>query len=425
MPSDITSPVGRRTIGWEWLLCGVLLSATLLNYAARQALSTASVRVQDDLKIDKKQYGEASGIFSVAFGVGAVLFGLIADTVGVRRLYPTVVLIWSAMAVVTGRSDSFQALWWSQLFLGLFESGHWPSALRTTQRVFAPARRTLGNALLQAGAAVGAIVVCLLMLTIVTDQPGSWRSMFTIIGVAGVPWAVLWLATIRDSDLRQPVLQTSDVPGGHAVLQEQPLWRTVCGRRFLLLVVMVVCMNVCWHYIRVWLPLTLEEGLHYSSDQVQQVMIGYWLSTLAGSLISGNLVNWLARHGAVQKARMGAFLVFALVTGLMVVAARLPAGWALIGLLMLVGCGSLAQFPIYYSLTQELSAAHQGKIGGLLGLLAWLPLYWFHPFAGKLMDKNPDARVILFTAVGLLPLAAWAVVAAGWGKNRPIEVPTA
>ncbi len=411
--------VAARSTSWEWLLCGVLLCATLLNYAARQSLPAATVRVQQDLGIDAKQVGDAAGVFSLAFGFGAFFFGIVADVVGVRWLYPAVVLAWSAIAIATGRVETFAALWWSQLLLGVFESGHWPSALRTTQRVFSPARRTLGNALLQSGAAIGAIGVCLLMLVMVIDTPGGWRNMFLFIGMGGIPWALAWLATVRESDLQRPVLQTGDAAGTDSVLHEQPLWKTVLGRRFMLLLCMVICINFCWHFPRVWLPLLLETNLGYSPSQVQWVMMGYWGSTLVGAMISGSLVTGLARLGwPVQRARMGAFLVFALTTALMVVAARQPAGPLLLGLLMLVGAGSLAQFPIYYSLTQELSGKHQGKLGGLLGLIAWLPLFWFHPYAGKLIKESPDARTMLFTAVGLLPLVAWAIVATAWGKNR-------
>ncbi|MGE0605656.1 MAG: MFS transporter [Pirellulales bacterium] len=433
-----------RSVRWEYLLSGVLLSATLLNYAARQALPAASVRVQQDLGIDAIQYGEAAGVFSLAFGAGALFFGTIADTVGVRWLYPLVVLCWSGIAIATGRVETFAALWWYQLLLGVFESGHWPSALRTTQRVFSPARRTLGNALLQSGAAIGAVVVCLLMLGLVIDTPeswrpvlsslggyilpphlfgddvGRWRLMFVVIGAGGIPWAIAWLMTVRESDLRRPVLQSADTAGADAILHERPLWQTLFSRRFALLIFMVICINFCWHFIRVWLPMLLEKDLKYSAQAVQWAMIGYWGSTLLGAMISGSLVTWLARLGwPVQRARMGALLLFALTTALMVVAARLPASPLLLGMLMLVGAGSLAQFPIYYSLTQELSGKHQGKIGGILGLLAWLPLFWFHPFAGELIENDPQARTMLFTGVGLLPLLAWCLVSAAWGKNQP------
>jgi ACS family hexuronate transporter-like MFS transporter len=418
---------GQRSAGWEWLLCGVLLSATLLNYANRQTVPTAAERIKQELGLNNEQYGRVEGNFGLAFAFGALIFGAAADLAPVRWLYPIVLVVWSAAAVVSGRVETYAGLAASRTVLGLFEAGHWPCALRTTQRVFPPARRTLANALLQAGTPVGAILPPVLMLLLATDEPGSWRPMFWIIGVLGLPWAIAWLVAVRSSDLERPALQTATTMaasvGGAAeaaAFQERPLLSVFLSRRFALLVVGVIGINTTWHYIRVWMPLALREDLHYTSNQVQWVMIGYWTATFFGSLASGFLTERLARIGwGVHRARMTAFLGFALITALTVVAARLPAGATFIVLMLLVGFGSLGQFPIYYSLSQELSARHQGKVGGTLGFLAWAVMYFVHPAVGRLLDTSPGSRPYIFASIGLLPLAAWGVIAVGWGRRGP------
>ncbi len=411
----------RRSRRWEWLLLAILLTATMLNYADRQALPVVAVRVKAELQLSNEQYGTVAGYFGIAFACGALLSGILADWISVRWLYPAVLLIWSVAGIVTGRAESFVGLLVSRLVLGLFESAHWPCALRTTQRVFPPARRTLGNSVLQSGAPLGAILASVMALTLVSAEvAGSWRQIFWYTGLLGLPWVLIWLFSVRADDLRRPVLQTRDTAdGGAAPIQEVPFLHLLRTRRYWLLILLVVCINTCWHYIRVWMPLALEENLGYRFDQIQVFFIVYWLATFAGSLTCGWLTSHLARRGwGVHRARMSVFFACSLLTALSVVAAFLPPSWFFLVLMLLVGFGSLGQFPIYYSLTQELSAKNQGKVTGSLGFTTWAVLYFVHPRVGWLMDHYPDARPYIFATVGLLPLLGGWAVASLW-TDRP------
>jgi predicted metalloprotease len=57
----------------------------------------------------------------------------------------------------------------------------------------------MGNSVLQSGTSIGAIVTPLLMRTMLTSEPGSWRLPFQGIGGVGIAWVVLWLVLFRDA----------------------------------------------------------------------------------------------------------------------------------------------------------------------------------------------------------------------------------
>src|SRR5262249_60595515 len=138
---------------------------------------------------------------------GAICIGWMADRWNVRWIYAASVFVWSLAGFATGLANGFAALRMCLFFLGLAEAGNWPCALRTTQRILPPAQRTMGNGILQSGAAIGAILPPIIIERLAPmEMSGSWRYPFMVIGAAGATWAVLWLLSIRSSDLAIPAL---------------------------------------------------------------------------------------------------------------------------------------------------------------------------------------------------------------------------
>ncbi len=405
----------------------VLLAATFLNYANRFAFTQNAVLIQESVGIGEEGYGRLEAYFGLGFAFGGLLFGFLADWISVRRLFPLVVIVWSLAGMASGFAEGFTALLICRFVLGLFEAGHWPCSLRTTQRVFLPAQRTWGNSVLQSGASLGAVATPLLIAGLHNWNPEAWRWSLWIAGGLGIPWAVWWLVTVSDEDVRRPVVQTDETSAGSGrqqELQEIPFLHVFLTRRWWVLLVVVLTINTVWHYIRVWLPLILEKDHGYSRLFMQYFTSVYYLATMLGSLACGWLTAHLARRGwNVHRARLGVFLLFALLTAMSVPAAFASRGPMLLLLLLLVAFGSLGLFPIYYSFNQEISARNQGKVGGSLGFAAWMSMYFLHPFVGRLVDQNPDVRPYLFASVGLAPLIGFAVLAGCWGK-RPVANPS-
>src|SRR5262245_1302691 len=241
--SVTVAPVPPRGPAWKWWACGLLLLATMLNYMDRLRLNLTAVRIMYDFRLDARDYGQLESAFAFAFALGAIVFGWLADRITVRWLYPLAVLAWSVAGFATGLVGTFAALLLCRFFLGLAEAGNWPCALRTTQQILPPAQRTLGNSILQSGAAIGAVITPLIVLALVTQgdapayptwlagvlgqtagqvqsgvpavpafapwlvpllQPGAWRSPFLVVGAIGVTWVLLWLVSVRRRELPPP-----------------------------------------------------------------------------------------------------------------------------------------------------------------------------------------------------------------------------
>jgi MFS transporter, ACS family, hexuronate transporter len=405
-----------------WGICGLMLLATMLNYMDRQALAQQATRISTDLKLSNEDYARLESGFGLAFAVGGIVSGWLADRVSPRWLYPAVLLGWSAVGYATGGVKSYAELYICRILLGFFESGQWPCALVSAQRLLSRRDRPLGNSILQSGASMGAIITPIVVTLLAFDGPGGWRLPFRVIGASGVFWVVAWLATVRGRDLelatseRLPAIDDESL--GRATLaastaDARPA-RELFLSRFLALAVTVITINLCWQFFRAWMPKMLREQYAYTEIQVQSFSVAYYVAADAGCIAIGLLVKWLAgRRFSVHGARMTTFCACSFLTALSAVAAMLPASWWLLLILLLIGFASLGQFPNYYAFTQELSTKKMGKVTGALSFIFWLSYGMVSDPVGAWIDRTGSFSQVMLWA-GLLPLVGFGAILLLW-----------
>jgi MFS family permease len=343
--------------------------------------------------------------------------------------------------------------------------------------------RTLGNSILQSGAAIGAILTPLIVMGLL-GLTGSWRYPFMVVGALGMTWSFFWLSSVRKEDLEISVSPSSSlmsilgvlvallaldviihisyapapgqqttslaatwIPLGVKIFttvvgilcvyawlerstrdesvpapgEPPPLPRWLFIRRFWVLAVVTVTINAAWHFFRAWLPPFLRNQHGYSRDEVGWFSTCYYLATDAGSLLIGFAVLGLTRWGMrVHSSRVLMFAICAGITCLSLAAAVLPAGYLLLGVLLLIGFGALGLFPNYYSFTQELTVKHQGKVTGALGCVCWLSMALLHELAGESVMRTGSYSQGMALA-GLLPLAGLAALVLFWGRTPVTE----
>ncbi len=417
-----------RSDAWRWSICVLLLLATVVNYMDRLTTNNLARRIQDEFVLNNEEYGNLELGFGLAFAAGSLLFGWLVDRIGVYWLYPSVLIGWSAMGFLTGLSRSYGELMALRIVLGLFEAGHFPCGLKTVQRLMRPRDRALGNSLLQAGTALGAILAPQAIKLLLTDGPGGWRRPFLVIGAGGTAWVILWLIALRPSDLR-------DHHPAEAEVNHDPtrpgtgwpgFWRLAASRRFLALAILVICINLNWHLWRVWLPKFLVEARGYGENSMLDFTTYYYIAADAGILIGGAISAWLARRGWSQYAsRISVFAGCCFLTTLTTAVAVLPAGPLFVTALMLVGFGGLGTFAAFYTLTQDLSVEHQGKLSGSLATITWLVTAAVQPIFGIYLDRTHDYNFVLGLA-GWFPVLALIAVLTLWTRtpdeSKPIPI---
>ena len=239
--------------------------------------------------------------------------------------------------------------------------------------------------------------------------PGAWRPPFFVIGAIGLSWVLLWLITMRRRDLDPALIE--------AASGKTSLWQVIKDRRFIILLAIGACINTPWQLIREWLVLLLTHR-GYTEKFAQLFNSAYYIATDIGCLVAGAATLWLVKRGAsVHQSRVRVFGVCAVLIALTTVAAFLPMGWPLLGVLLIIAGASLGVFPIAYALKQDLAREHMGKITGLVGASAWLTSAPMQKVFGWLRDSTGSFQIGL-AVVGWLPLVALGLIVFLWPKDK-------
>jgi len=406
-----SAPPAVRSPSWKWWITGLLLLATTINYMDRVTLASASVRVTREFGLNDTQYGNLELAFGWAFAAGSLIFGFLSDRWSVYLLYPAVLAGWSLTGMSTGWTHDYSGLLICRTLLGFFEAGHWPCALKTTFALLSEKDRTMGNSVLQSGASVGAVITPQLMKLLLTDQPGSWRFVFTAVGVTGFLWVMAWLILLRPRDLvlARPVTEVNDSQG---------LLNILCSRKFWAVALLIVGTQTVWHIYRVWLMKFLQTGRGYEEKAALNFNSLYFIATDIGCICAGLAsIQIIRRLGkSPHGARRIVYAAACMLTSLSLVIPFLGKGRLLLSILLLIGAGALALFPCYYSFVQELSPHHVGRLTGLLSMFVWGVTSPLHSLFGMLVDysKNYDVGLVI---AGLAPWIGVIAMATLWKRS--------
>jgi MFS transporter, ACS family, hexuronate transporter len=468
-----------RANRWAWGLCWLMFASTVLNYMDRQTIAQVSGQIRATFGLASyEEFGWVVSAFIVTYALFQVPAGYLVDRWDLRWSYAAAVAWWSMAAVATAVVPSLGWLIVCRALLGVGESFNWPCALRVTARVLPPADRGLGNGIFNSGAAVGAVVTPL-VVAYLTPRYG-WRTTFAVIGLAGFVWVVAWLILVQgeqrhllakpdrgedpSADGRQPLAGTaraafggvfaaalavalsafwygpSAIWLGVAIAMLGPLliswllraqhlpatgWaaslsEVVRHRRFWILVVVSITINVCWHFLINWIPTYLKDERGLNDQNGNYLSAVTFLAADAGNLAGGWLSRRLAAHGLnVVRARQVVMSVCVLMIlaglGLYFRQSDISA----MVLVSIMAAGTAAFMANYFAFTQDVSSRNTGLIVGYLGGLGNLFVAGSQPIFGRIKDST-GSFTLNFLIVAVAPVVGLACLLWGWNDREPM-----
>jgi ACS family hexuronate transporter-like MFS transporter len=413
-----SAKLGTPIPAWKWGVVVMMLLATVINYLDRQAMGNLSSFIKRDFKLDNEGYGRLEAWFGYTYAVFLVVAGFLADRWSLRWLYAGALLVWSAAGFATGFVGVLIEMQVCRAVLGAGEAFNWPVAVGTVRRIMPRESQAFANGVFNSGMTIGAVLTPILVLLMVNKVTGEgWRSVFRIVGALGTLWVLFWLWSTRGHRAREmaprPEERAARVPFS-AVFKLRTFWITM---------VVGISVNMAWHLYRVWLPRTLIEDLKFNDEQLQYLLMAYFLTADLGSIFFGYFARKAVGPGRpVERARKLVVLVAALVCLTATPVLFIPGRWVMVPLYCIVGAGIMGVFAMFYSFVQDIIPEHTSKCLGMIGATVWFMTSILHPLIGRFADKveTPIGKLApTLLVAGLLPLLA-ALFAQTWPEKREL-----
>jgi MFS transporter, ACS family, glucarate transporter len=257
-----------------------------------------------------------------------------------------------------------------QLMFGAGEAGCYPNLTKAFTTWLPHAERVRAQGIMWmfsrwGGAVTPAVVVFMLQFM-------SWRWVFTLFGLIGVVWALLFYRWYRDDPYDKPGLNAAErkllaeakkTASGHgdvpwAKLIRSPQAWMLCGQYF--------CLSYGWYFYITWLPTYLDEVRHL--DLASSAALGS-LPLFLGGIGSFVCGLWYPAVSLKWSRRLMAFVGFTGATVLLITSTHLENPvWAMVAMGFASFCNDLVM-PGSWGACMDVGGKYAGTLAGSMNMM--------------------------------------------------------
>lgn len=414
---------------FRWVICGLLLYATTVNYMDRAVLGILEPTIAADLHWSDAEYGTISAVFQIGYGIMMPLAGRLIDWIGLRIGYAVSTLVWSVSSLAHSLARSGLQFGIARLGLGLGEAANFPACIKAVADWFPKRERALATGIFNGGSNLGAILAPL-AVPIVYAHFG-WRAAFLFTGSLSFTFVILWVLVYREPEqhprlsAQELALIRSDQEGTSTdavpyreVLQHRAAWAFLIGK--------FLTDPVWWFYL-FWLPNFLHREYHIEVAHIAAPLIAVYAASAIGSISGGWLSSALINRGwSVPKARKTAMLVCALAVAAVIAVPEVA--WSLWWTVALIGIAAAAHqgwsANLFTVPSDNFPRAAVGSVVGLGGLGGAIGGALVQPTVGKWLDYSHGAYGPIFVICGSIYLVALLIIHLLLPRQRETAVPS-
>ena len=311
------------------LVLALISTATLINYLDRSVMGVAKPALTHDLHISPLVMGLIFSAFSWTYAVAQIPGGYVLDRLGTRLTYALSLGFWSAFTALHAFMGSVAGLLSARLALGLAEAPCFPANSRVLSTWFPQNERAKATGVYTVGEYIGLGLLIPVLGWMLTHY--GWRSLFLVVGVIGVGFAVVFHALYRDPQhstrVNRAELDLIAAGGGVSAAAAVPfswgnLLKIVRKRQIIGVSIGQFCSNSTLVFFLTWFPSYLDSrGMNFAKSGFM-VSLPYFGASL-GVLLGGVVSDWLIRRtGSPTIGRKAP-----IIAGLLLISTMLSVNW--------------------------------------------------------------------------------------------------
>jgi sugar phosphate permease len=382
--------VGRAR--WTRLI-PVAIVVYVISFMDRTNIAFAFDGLGKTLHIGKADLGLAGGIFFIGYLVLQIPGGHLAEHWSARKFVGIMILIWGALAVLTGFVQSYWELLVMRFLLGVAEGGIWPAILVLISHWFPAQERARAYGFWIMNIAIASIITGPLSGWILTWS--DWRTLFFLEGafpflIAGPLWWLLvadrpadasWLSPEErryiETSLAQEQKGEPRASGYGQALRNPVVWR---------LVIVYFLIQIGFYGVNLWLPTIVKATTSAGVGVVGLVTTIPYIAAIAGLWVNGYLAD---RDGKYSLHVLAAMVMAAIALVCSVIIGK-HAAILSIALLSLAMTGALAyDGPFWATASRAVPAALAGMAMGLINALGNLGGF-LGPYIGGYLQQQSN-----------------------------------
>lgn len=381
---------------WIIALIGVI---TIINFVDRSAISFVIQDLELEFGLTKLQFGAIAAAFGIGYTISTFLGGILVDRFGTIGTWALSAFLWSVATMLLATGKDYASFFALRVFLGVAEGLHFPALVRTVTDWIPSRWHARATALGLFGIPMASIIGAPFVTFLISQL--SWRSMFVILGFAGVIWAVFWMVLFKDH--RKSFFSAVSVKKGGFSLKNTP-WKAIfLNQTFTTSCIIYFAYGYTMFFVLMWAPGYLTQVHNLSIQMTGLVLVPPWIAAAFFMLAGGWLSDYLwKRTNSLRLARSSLIGSGLLISSLCLIPLMFSQGlfWDIFWLSLSLGFAASLHPPIY-TLNADLFGPFAGMAQGVLSCYFALSGIASPTITGWVVQTTGNFQLAILLVAGL------------------------